>query len=253
MDRIRLYHSPANRNEVARKKPASTCPPRPPRALTREQSDKRKGPQEMSDLPAQAGPARERRPVRDDDLGGSTRPQGRRRPHTPEAPTSGVRPVCECFDVAASTRRPGRRRVSSRRSSRAVGHRGEHGGCVIQSRSTAGYRPRTSKTRGVQGLRETTRAKQSVEPAGGMIVAEFFDVGASRSLPWKRRPEANRLLSLLADPLRNFSAVVVGAPASLLWQPVQSTFPVFVYYGVQLWVPEVGGPITRCPRRTTLL
>lgn len=54
----------------------------------------------MSDLPAQAGPARERRPVRDDDLGGSTRPQGRLDLQTPEAPTSGVRPVCERFDVA---------------------------------------------------------------------------------------------------------------------------------------------------------
>lgn len=88
------------------------------------------------------------------------------------------------------------------------------------------------------------RAKQLVEPAGGMIVAEFFDVGASRSLPWKRRPEANRLLSLLADPLRNFSAVVVGEPQRAFYgNQFSLTFPVFVYYGVQLWVPEVGGPI----------
>lgn len=28
----------------------------------------------------------------------------------------------------------------------------------------------------------------------GEIVAEFFDIGQSRSIPWKRRPQASRLL-----------------------------------------------------------
>ena len=34
----------------------------------------------------------------------------------------------------------------------------------------------------------------------GEIVAEFFDIGQSRSLPWKRRPEAARLLDAFRDP-----------------------------------------------------
>ena len=42
------------------------------------------------------------------------------------------------------------------------------------------------------------RARQLIEPAGGQIVAEFFDIGQSRSLPWKRRPEASRLLDASA-------------------------------------------------------
>ena len=43
-------------------------------------------------------------------------------------------------------------------------------------------------------------------------MAEFFDVGQSRSLPWKRRPEAARLLSTLANADRGFDAVVIGEP-----------------------------------------
>jgi site-specific DNA recombinase len=41
---------------------------------------------------------------------------------------------------------------------------------------------------------------------------EFFDVGQSRSLPWKRRPEASRLLDLVPDPDRGFQAVIIGEP-----------------------------------------
>lgn len=88
------------------------------------------------------------------------------------------------------------------------------------------------------------RAKQLVEPAGGQIVEEFFDIGASRSLPWKRRAEASRLLDALADTSRGFSAVVVGEPQRAFYgNQFGLTFPVFTHYGVQLWVPEVGGPI----------
>ncbi|HWS47815.1 MAG TPA: recombinase family protein, partial [Acidimicrobiia bacterium] len=44
------------------------------------------------------------------------------------------------------------------------------------------------------------RAEQLIDPAGGRIVEEFFDIGKSRSLPWKRRPEAGRLLAALKNP-----------------------------------------------------
>lgn len=33
---------------------------------------------------------------------------------------------------------------------------------------------------------QITRARQLIDPAGGEIVVEFFDVGQSRSLPWSR-------------------------------------------------------------------
>ena len=35
---------------------------------------------------------------------------------------------------------------------------------------------------------QKSRSRSLIEPAGGIIVAEYFDVGQSRSLPWKRRP-----------------------------------------------------------------
>ncbi|MEU4422300.1 hypothetical protein AB0F81_16870 [Actinoplanes sp. NPDC024001] len=44
----------------------------------------------------------------------------------------------------------------------------------------------------------------------GRIVVEFFDPGASRSLPWVKRPQAAALLAAAAEPDRGFDAVVVG-------------------------------------------
>lgn len=63
---------------------------------------------------------------------------------------------------------------------------------------------------------QLSRATQLIEPADGEVVAEFFDVGQSRSLPWSRRPEACRLLKLLADPDRGFDAVVLRLSRVLL-------------------------------------
>jgi site-specific DNA recombinase len=91
---------------------------------------------------------------------------------------------------------------------------------------------------------QLTRAKALVEPHGGRIVAEFFDVDKSRSIPPQRRPEASRLLAALADPRRGFDAVVVGEPQRAFYgNQFGNTFPIFAHYGVPLWVPEVGGPI----------
>lgn len=91
---------------------------------------------------------------------------------------------------------------------------------------------------------QISRARQLVEPAGYTIVEEFFDVGTSRSLPWKRRPEASRLLTALADDKRGFSGVAIGEPQRAFYgNQFSLTFPVFTHFGVQLWVPEVGGPI----------
>ncbi len=51
----------------------------------------------------------------------------------------------------------------------------------------------------------TSRARQR-EQAGalvrghGQLVAEFFDVGESRTVAWARRPQAAALVAQLADP-----------------------------------------------------
>ena len=91
---------------------------------------------------------------------------------------------------------------------------------------------------------QLSRSTSLIAPHGGEIVAEYFDIGQSRSLPWKRRPEALRLLDDLRRPDRRFDAVVIGEPARAFYgQQFALTFPVFVHYGVQLWVPEVGGNV----------
>lgn len=91
---------------------------------------------------------------------------------------------------------------------------------------------------------QLARSRQVIEPDGGQVVAEFFDIGQSRSLPWKRRPEASRLLDTFRNPDRGFDAVVIGEPQRAFYgNQFGLTFPVFTHFGVELWVPEVGGAI----------
>lgn len=88
------------------------------------------------------------------------------------------------------------------------------------------------------------RAKQIIEQVDGTIVAEYFDIGQSRSIPWKRRPRAAALLEEIKRPGRPFDAVVTGEPQRAFYgNQFGLTFPVLTHYGVELWVPEVGGRI----------
>src|SRR6266571_4355142 len=87
-------------------------------------------------------------------------------------------------------------------------------------------------------------SRRRPDPAVGQIVAEFFDIGQSRSLPWKRRPQAALLLEARKDPGRGFGAVVISEPHRAFYgNQFSLTFPLFEHYGVQLWVPEVGGAV----------
>jgi DNA invertase Pin-like site-specific DNA recombinase len=85
-------------------------------------------------------------------------------------------------------------------------------------------------------------ARKFVEPLGGQVVAEYFDVGQSRSVPWERRSEASRLMAALKDPDRGWDAMVVGE-GTRCWFGNQFSLiaPRFAAYGVELWVPELGG------------
>jgi site-specific DNA recombinase len=91
---------------------------------------------------------------------------------------------------------------------------------------------------------QRSRAEALITPHRGQIISEYFDIGQSRSLPWKRRPESLALLDALKRPNRGFEAVVVGEPArAFSGNQFGLTFPLFVHYGVELWVPEVGGKV----------
>ncbi|MEV0799923.1 recombinase family protein [Kribbella sp. NPDC050281] len=96
--------------------------------------------------------------------------------------------------------------------------------------------PRTSKAW------QVGEATRFVEPLGGVIVEEFFDIGQSRSLPWERRDEASRVLRALKDPARGWDGLVVGE-ATRCWFSNQFslTWPKFDRYGVSLWIPSLGG------------
>ncbi len=85
---------------------------------------------------------------------------------------------------------------------------------------------------------------QAVTSGYGRVVAEFFDVGHSRVLPWSRRPEAAALLIAMADPERDFDAIVIGSCERAFYGNQFATMaPLFEHYGVALWVPELGGAI----------
>ena len=85
-------------------------------------------------------------------------------------------------------------------------------------------------------------AQKFVEPLGGRIVAEYFDIGQSRSVPWERREAAMELLTELKNPDRGWRGVVVGE-GTRCWfgNQFSLTAPRFAAYGLALWVPELGG------------
>jgi hypothetical protein len=92
----------------------------------------------------------------------------------------------------------------------------------------------------------TSRARQLQQAlmlvAGvGVITAEFFDAGESRTLPWARRPQAAALVAQLADPERGWDAIVIGEYERAFYgNQYASMVPLFEHYGIQLWMPEVG-------------
>jgi DNA invertase Pin-like site-specific DNA recombinase len=85
-------------------------------------------------------------------------------------------------------------------------------------------------------------AQKFIEPVGGHIAAEYFDIGQSRSVPWERRDLALQLLAELKNPNRGWAGVVVGE-GTRCWfgNQFSLTAPRFAAYGVELWVPELGG------------
>jgi site-specific DNA recombinase len=96
----------------------------------------------------------------------------------------------------------------------------------------------------------TSRARQHEQAAAlvrghGVVVAEFFDAGQSRTVAWGRRPEAAALVAQLADPGRGWDAIVIGEYERAFYGSSQyaAMAPLFEHYWVQLWMPEAGGRV----------
>ena len=77
------------------------------------------------------------------------------------------------------------------------------------------------------------------------IVGVVHDKGTSRSLPWSQRKEASALLAQLPNPSRGWSGIVVGEPQRAFGDTgqVQTVLAQLNHYDVQLWVPELQGPV----------
>ncbi|OLF05308.1 hypothetical protein BU204_37200 [Actinophytocola xanthii] len=104
--------------------------------------------------------------------------------------------------------------------------------------STEDYQDRTSSEYWQRDVAE------NVISGRGVVVVEFFDSGYSRRLSWMNRPEAAALLDAAADPDRGFDAIVVGEfERAFYGDQLQQLMPVLNRYGVQLWLPETGGPL----------
>ena len=95
----------------------------------------------------------------------------------------------------------------------------------------------------------TSRARQREQAEAlvrghGQIVAEFFDVGESRTVAWARRPQSAALVAALADPDRSWDAIVIGEYERAFYGSQYAAMaPLFEHYGVQLWMPEAGGRV----------
>jgi hypothetical protein len=78
----------------------------------------------------------------------------------------------------------------------------------------------------------------------GVIVREVADEGVPREVPWARRPGAAALLQAAADPDRDFDAIVIGSHERAFYgHQFSLVAPVLAHHGVQLWMPETGGPV----------
>src|SRR5712691_7107345 len=95
----------------------------------------------------------------------------------------------------------------------------------------------------------TSRARQREQAEAlvrghGVIVAELFDVGESRTVAWARRPQAAALVAQLADPDRGWDAIVIGEYERAFYGSQYAAMaPLLEHYGVQLWMPEAGGRV----------
>jgi hypothetical protein len=78
----------------------------------------------------------------------------------------------------------------------------------------------------------------------GVIVGEYFDAACSRQVPWHKRPQAAALLRAVADPDSRIDGIVIGEyERAFDFGQLDALRPFLHHHGVQLWLPEAGGPV----------
>jgi site-specific DNA recombinase len=85
----------------------------------------------------------------------------------------------------------------------------------------------------------------------GTITAEYFDVGCSRRVAWERRPQAAGLLKRVCASDQSFDALVVREfERAFTDRRFQQVAGLLARQGVEVWLPEAGGPVRLGARRT---
>jgi hypothetical protein len=85
----------------------------------------------------------------------------------------------------------------------------------------------------------------------GAIVAEFFDVGCSRQVPWEQRTEAAALLKQAQSADPRFDAVVVGEfERAFTNRQFEHVVRILRPIGMRVWLPEAGARSSSTIRRT---
>lgn len=104
--------------------------------------------------------------------------------------------------------------------------------------STAEFQERDTSLRWQREVAEETICGR------GVIVAEYFDEGCSRRLPWHERPAAARLLADAARPDHDFDAVVIGEYERAFYgNQFTAVSSILSKHRVQIWLPETSGPV----------
>jgi hypothetical protein len=137
--------------------------------------------------------------------------------------------------AARLEQKPGRKRGRGRFS------RADDGGLrfALYGRTSTGRFQDPASSREWQ-LDAATRAIAGV----GGITVEFFDVGCSRSLPWRQRPCAAALLDKVARADRGFDAVVIGEFERAFDRgQARQVIAELHAFGVSVWLAEVDGPV----------
>ena len=75
-------------------------------------------------------------------------------------------------------------------------------------------------------------------------MADYFDFGASREIPWAKRSQAAALLAALTDPARGFDAIVIGEfERAFSRDQYSASAPVLDACGAGSRLPETDGPL----------
>ncbi|ADJ47291.1 hypothetical protein AMES_5466 [Amycolatopsis mediterranei S699] len=81
------------------------------------------------------------------------------------------------------------------------------------------------------------------------IVAVYFDAGTSRRVPWTQRPHAARLMAEIAGSDKTIDAIVVGEyERAFTGSQFATLYAWCTRHGIQLWLPETGGPVDLADR-----